>query len=119
MLILTGQIYFENHLQVKQQIAGLNLCELEQVIVQLCRIVSDSEFNYTALHQRCQDWSILGVKYYARNAARSALQSSGIKIDSGSHTRRFIGGLKKFKLLDGETDPHDFLLEFSFPSQTF
>ena len=66
--------------------------------------IGDSEFNYTALQSRSQDWSILGVKYAARRTAQKILKDNGLGVDSGSKSRRFIGALKKAKLLKGETE---------------
>src|SRR5579884_4183756 len=72
-------------------------------IASLLHFVSDTEFSFDRLEDRPHVWSVLGINYSSRRAARDALVRSGVRVMAESPIRRGIGLAKKLKLMRAES----------------
>ena len=80
------------------------LGEYANKVSSIHHIIGNDEFCQTPLTQRKNKWSVLGVPYYARKAAIDKLKEAGLSPRTTNTVRKLLAGLKKIKILPGETN---------------
>lgn len=69
----------------------------------LHHLVGDDEFCSLPLAQRPHSWSVMGVGYRAREVAQQSLRAHGISPLTTGYVRKVLAGLRKAKILKGES----------------
>lgn len=69
----------------------------------LHHLVGDDEFCAMPLAQRAISWSVMGVGYRAREVAKTILRVNGISPIETGHVRKILAGMRRLRLLRGES----------------
>lgn len=69
----------------------------------LHHLVGDDEFYTMPLAKRAISWSVMGVGYNARENAKTILRANSISFFETGHSRRILAGMRRLRLLGGES----------------
>lgn len=69
----------------------------------LHHLVGDDEFCSLPLALRSNSWSVMGVGYRAREVAKTILRVNGISPIETGHIRKILAGMRRLRLLRGES----------------